>query len=185
MGSLFAPCVLLKVWNFSTVKPAPPPPNSPLHAYQVNHTCSLSHFPLSVSLSVPHAHKLTFIHCFTLSQLALHSVAQASYTLASSAAPLGPRNRRCSAQDHSADLFCCLSRSLSYSPSLACLCLLSVHSCCHWRFSTSPLSLRSDRQHQFTLFFFWKELSFFVLLCPNHAFPRPPLTSSSSQPRRA
>lgn len=98
MGSLFAPCVLLRCGIFQRSNQHPHPPHAPLHAYQVNHTCSLSHFPLSVSLSVPHTHKLTFIHCFTLSQLALHSVAQASYTLASSAAPLGPRNRRCSAE---------------------------------------------------------------------------------------
>lgn len=69
-----------KVWNFLTVKPATPPSSHPLPAYRVNHTYSLSHFPLSVSLSVPHAHKLTFIHCLTLSQLPLHSTAQTSYT---------------------------------------------------------------------------------------------------------
>lgn len=53
-----------KVWNFSTVKPAPPPPHAPLHAYQVNHTCSLSH-SLFLFLSLSHMH--TNWHSYTAS----------------------------------------------------------------------------------------------------------------------
>lgn len=173
-----------KVWNFSTVKPPHPTlcPTTP--TYQVNRTCSLSHFPLSVSLSVPHAHKLTFIHCFTLSLLPLHSMAQTSYTSARDVAPLGPRNRRCSAEGP-LQIYSVISRTfyLTVLPSLVfAFCLLFLLSL---QIFPSPLSFLSDRQLQFILLFFWKELSSFVLLCPNHAFPRPPLTSSSSQPRQA
>lgn len=180
MGSLFAPCVLLRCGIFQRSNQHPPPPHAPLHAYQVNHTCSLSHSPLSVSLSVPLAHKLTFIHRFTLSQLALRSVAQASYTAASGAAPLGPRNQRCSA-----DLFCYLPRSLSFSPSLACLCLLSVHSCCRCRFS--PLPSPCDHIAGINLRCFSFGRSYLSLFCsvPVMRFLNPPVTSSSSQPRRA
>lgn len=167
-----------KVWNFSTVKPPHPTPPHPTlcpttPTYQVNHTCALSHFPLSVSLSVPHAHKLTFIHCFTLSQLPLHSVAQTSYTSAGSSAPLGPRHWRCTAEGP-LQIFSVISHAfLSYSPSLACLGLLSLHSCCHSRFY--PLLSPCYEIANFSLYCFslGKDLSFFVLPCPNHAFPSP------------
>lgn len=74
---------------------------------------------------------------------------------------------------------------LSYSPSLACRCLFVCSCLLSLQIFPSPLCLLSDRQLRFILFPLWKQLSFFVLLRPNHAFPRPPLTSSSSQPRRA
>lgn len=87
----------MEFFNGQTTPPHPTLcPTTP--TYQVNRTCSLSHFPLSVSRSVPHAHILTFIHCFTLSQLPSRSLAQTSYTWAGSAAPLGPRNRRRTAE---------------------------------------------------------------------------------------
>lgn len=153
----------------------------PLPAYQVNHTYSLSHFPrCSVSLSVSHTHKSTYIHCFTVSPLPLHGTVQTSYTstwqvgelLCQTEEPLQCRGP----QWHTAFCWFILVRPRCHSVLLfvplsiitipLSLLFVSVHSCCHCRNpDTLPLlPCYLILTVNFLSFFFGKDLCL-VLFC--------------------